>query len=349
MARGRMISATIGESRKFAALASDRHRLMYLMVLPHVDKAGRFEADAVVIRSKCLMRLDVELSEVEAWLKDGAMTGLLRVYDARGLRVLEIVDFAKHNTPHHKEPKSELPAASEGVPCYTQESNDAPSMSQAYAKHEPTLPIIEVKGSKEKERKDLSIPAKAEPQTSDPVEAEPRHPKDPQESEPPVNLTDLIEIWNEERGQLRAVRNADVALADENLVRLTERFVRRHRKRRDRDGILELFRSGIAAVRIDPHWLGSRADKPTRTGPPYGIDSYLRHVESKAEAAADLAATPPPSGAPPGPTRPFAVDDLLQHNVTGEVGMIDELLPGNKARMNTGDTWNLAEVYRCNN
>jgi len=185
-----------------------------------------------------------------------------------------------------------------------------------------------------------------------PVEAAPRRPgkiEPPPEDEPALTLADLIVVWNEERGQLRAVRNADVALADENLVRLTERFVRRHRKRRDRDGILELFRSGIAAVRIDPRWLGSRADKPTRTGPPYGIDSYLRHVESKAEAAADLAATPPPSGAPPGPARPFAVDDLLQHNVTGEVGMIDELLPGNKARMNTGDTWNLAEVYRCNN
>src|SRR5690606_3411614 len=96
MARGRMISTTIGESRKFAALQNDQHRLIYLMVLPHVDKAGRFEADPIVIKSKCLMRLDVDTSTIEAWLKDGVRTGLLLVYEVNGLRYLEIVNFGEH-------------------------------------------------------------------------------------------------------------------------------------------------------------------------------------------------------------------------------------------------------------
>lgn len=185
MARGRMISASIGESRKFAALESDLHRLIYLMVLPHVDKAGRFEADSIIIRAKCLTRLDVDATTVEAWLKDAARTNLLRVYEAAGIRVLEIVDFLKHNSPHHKEPESDLPPPESGTPCYTQETMDEPSMGQARAEHEPSKAIREVKERevKGKEREHPPTPLAAlEPLASPDVEAAPRLSLEP---EPP--------------------------------------------------------------------------------------------------------------------------------------------------------------------
>lgn len=139
MARGRMVSATIGESRKFAALANDTHRMIYLMVLPHADKAGRVEADPVYIRSRCLMRLNVDLGIIQTWLEDAARVGLITFYEASGVPVLEIVDFLKHNTPHYKEPESELPAPEDGTPLYTQNSNVESTLNQRQVNVEPSL------------------------------------------------------------------------------------------------------------------------------------------------------------------------------------------------------------------
>lgn len=142
MARGRFISRTLGESRKFAALSSDVHRLIYVLVLPWVDREGRFEADPVVIGSKCLLRLMIEPSTIQAWLEDAHKVGLIKVYEAKGVRVLEVVDFLEHNKPHHKEPDSDLPPPTEGeggTPSSTPPSKHGASMAQARAKHEPRM------------------------------------------------------------------------------------------------------------------------------------------------------------------------------------------------------------------
>lgn len=162
MARGRMISATISVSRKFAALANDTHRLIYLMVLPHVDKAGRYEADPVLIKGQCLTRLDIEPSTVEAWLKDAVKTGLLRVYKVGELRVLEIVDFLKHNTPHYKEPDSGYPPPDAGTPMYTEETNVAPTSGQRRVNVEAKSPIIEEKRTRREEKNPPSPPLPAD-------------------------------------------------------------------------------------------------------------------------------------------------------------------------------------------
>lgn len=359
MARGRFISNSISGSKKFARLTAHDHRLMYMMLVPHADAEGRHDADPQILAGQVYTRLDFTPAQIEAGLRDMHDVGLIRLYAVGDEQYLEIVGFHEHNKVRRKDdgsPDREAPSAIPAPPPTTANTTPEalPTDSGVTPEEDQSNSALRVKGkglSVKGEGEGSSLSFRDDAPDPAPVEAAPRRPgkiEPPPEDEPALTLADLIVVWNEERGQLRAVRDTDVALADANLVRLAERFVRRHRKR-DRDFVLDLFRRGISAVRIDPHWLGSRAEKPTRTGPPYGIDSYLRHVETKADAAADLAATPPLSGAPPGPTRPFAVDDLLQHNVTGQVGMIDELLPGNKARMNTGDTWNLAEVYRCNN
>lgn len=331
MARGRMISGTIGESRKFAALANDTHRLIYLMVMPHVDKAGRFEADPILIKGKCLTRLDVDASTVQAWLEDAANVGLIHHYEARGMHVLEIVNFKEHNTPHHKEPDSKLPGPEEGTPCSTPESNVEPSMSQARPKNGSTLPIIKGNRSKEKEREEKEM-------SSANADTPPPKPDEP-------TLRDLIEIWNSECGNLRRVADIELGLANTTLTRLSAAFFKRHRKRPDKG--LDIFRAGIPAVVNDPHWLGPRADKPTRTGNVYGLDNYLRNVETKAEAAAAMTATGP-SGRPTGPVR-FRVGHAVYRPSTGEYDFIEELLDPKTARMSNGETWNLEGCERWTN
>jgi len=154
------------------------------------------------------------------------------------------------------------------------------------------------------------------------------------------DLQTLIEIWNADSGNLRKVRDIDAAKNTPELQRLTRAVVKRH----GREKAHALFRQGIPAVANAPHWLGSRADKPSRPGAPYGILGYLRHVEEKAEAAASLTESPPPR-----PHRPWEVDFFAQRKDDLRVEQIDELLAGEQARMSNGEVWDLGECDLCNN
>lgn len=165
----------------------------------------------------------------------------------------------------------------------------------------------------------------------------------PKPDEP--TLRDLIEIWNSECGNLRRVADIELGLANTTLTRLSNAFFKRHRKRPDKG--LDIFRAGIPAVVNDPHWLGPRAEKPTRTGNVYGLDNYLRNVETKAEAAAAMTATGP-SGRPTGPVR-FRVGHAVYRPSTGEYDFIEELLDPKTARMSNGETWNLEGCERWTN
>ena len=159
MARGRMLSATISESKKFGNLTNHTSRLVYLMVLPWVDREGRYEADATLISKRVLMRCGIDEAQVELALSDLQRCGLIELYSARGKRVLQVVDFHKWNTPHHKEPDSDLPGPEEGA-SETQESNIGATLSQDSANVAPITALREVKEREVevKERKGNQIP-----------------------------------------------------------------------------------------------------------------------------------------------------------------------------------------------
>jgi hypothetical protein len=151
MARARMLSATISESKKFGHVENNTNRLVYLMLLPWVDREGRYEADTTLISHRVLMRCGITEEQVEQALTDLHRCGLIYLYSAQGKRVLEFVDFLKWNKPHWKEPESMLPAR-DGA-SVTQSRNVDPSMGEEQPKVTPTLRQAPTAERKEREVK----------------------------------------------------------------------------------------------------------------------------------------------------------------------------------------------------
>jgi len=119
MARGRFISSSISTSRKFERLQSNTHRLLYLMLLPHVDCEGRHSADARILNGRVYTLLDLTLDEANDALTDLARVNLITLYAVNGERFLEITDFHEHNkvrrdkdgNPTHEAPSRIPPSA----------------------------------------------------------------------------------------------------------------------------------------------------------------------------------------------------------------------------------------------
>lgn len=342
MARGRMLSSSLGGSRKFSRLTNNDHRLIYCLLLPHADAYGRVEADADYVKGTVLSRVPVDPETVDAALEEMAEVGLINLYEVDGFWYAEFVDFNEHNRTYpEREAQTSIPGPDGNVPQRPPRNDqDTPSQTQTTpkatrkrdsgaTKSRPTTDNVtrnkkrkEKVKRKEKEHKDLSAHADA-----------------------PPTFTTLAEIWNRESGDLRKVRDLEAARNNPDLKRLAAAFLKRHGPR-----AVEIFTAGISAVRTDPHWLGTRASPVKRSGAPYGLLNYLRHVEDKAEIAAELQATS--SGPPAGrtlPARPWEDWDIAQHRETGIVEVINQVLPDGMARMQNGETWNLSECDRCNN
>ena len=98
-------------------------------------------------------------------------------------------------------------------------------------------------------------------------------------------------LWNDGCGDL--IKARVVSASALKLIRAAE-------KRHGRAEFIDLFTRGLAVVRHDPHWLGTRAKKPTREAPPFGLVNYLRHFEDKANIAPDTTELPSFSDVPVG-------------------------------------------------
>ena len=114
MAKGRFLSKSISQSQKFAALESNDHRMLYLLLLAHTDREGRLEADPRILSGMVLTLLDVPASEIQDALADMHRVGLIKLYRVRGQQYVEITGFLEHNTPHPREADSKIPPPDEG-------------------------------------------------------------------------------------------------------------------------------------------------------------------------------------------------------------------------------------------
>ncbi|MCR4339537.1 MAG: hypothetical protein NUW01_06585 [Gemmatimonadaceae bacterium] len=135
MARGRLISRTLGSSRKFAALPQAAAHLgefaqtLYQMLVSHSDDFGRLSGDAFTVKHAVFptsSRCEQDFADA---LVAMATVGLIRYYVADGEQVIQIVDFDEHQPGLSKRTRSRFPEDT-GVPVKFTEIPEIPSQEK---------------------------------------------------------------------------------------------------------------------------------------------------------------------------------------------------------------------------
>lgn len=105
MARIRTIKPSFFTSEDVTAL-EPLARLLFVGLFTEADRDGRVEDRPKTLKMRLLPGDDVDVDALLWSLVDG---GLIRRYEANGVRVIQVRGFEKHQRPHPKEPASELP------------------------------------------------------------------------------------------------------------------------------------------------------------------------------------------------------------------------------------------------
>ncbi len=112
MAEGRMLKRKITQSKKMAALKTDKARLLWLYLLPFTDVDGRIEADTEDIRENILrmQRKGYSVSTIQTCLEDLHDVGLITLYTVESQQYLEYTKFGKEQKLRRdKEAESTIP------------------------------------------------------------------------------------------------------------------------------------------------------------------------------------------------------------------------------------------------
>jgi hypothetical protein len=116
MARGRLISRTLGSSRKFAALHQAAGELaefaqtLYPLMVACSDDFGRLSGDAFSVRCAVFPSSPRREEEFAAVLLAMESVGLLILFDAGGQQVAQIAEFESHQPGLSKRTGSKFPA-----------------------------------------------------------------------------------------------------------------------------------------------------------------------------------------------------------------------------------------------
>lgn len=106
MARSRNIKPSIMDNEDLAEF-DPLIRLLFVYLWMLADREGRLEDRPKRIAAKALP-FD-RSADVEQMLTDLAQAGFIQRYEAKGCKVIQIVSFLKHQTPHGTEKDSVLP------------------------------------------------------------------------------------------------------------------------------------------------------------------------------------------------------------------------------------------------
>lgn len=115
MARGRLVSRTLGSSRKFAALALEAGKLgefaqaLFPMLISGSDDFGRMSGDAFTVKHAVFPSSHRREADFQAAINIMANVGLIRLYEAGSTQVIEIVDFKTHQPGLSKRTQSKFP------------------------------------------------------------------------------------------------------------------------------------------------------------------------------------------------------------------------------------------------
>jgi hypothetical protein len=115
MARGRLVSRTLGSSRKFAALHKAAGELaeftqtLYPLLVTCADDYGRQSGDAFTVKMVVFPSSPRTESEFTLALASLASVGLIYWYEAPGGKVVEIAEFSEHQPGLHKRTRSKFP------------------------------------------------------------------------------------------------------------------------------------------------------------------------------------------------------------------------------------------------
>ena len=106
MARSRNIKPAIMDNEELAALPA-LTRLLFIYMWMLADREGRIEDRPGRIKKQALGYDDGNAEEMLCQLQSA---GFIDRYEVAGVRVIQVLNFAKHQTPHMREAVSELPS-----------------------------------------------------------------------------------------------------------------------------------------------------------------------------------------------------------------------------------------------
>lgn len=138
MARARNIKPGFFRNELLVELNCET-RLLFIGLWTLADKAGRLEDRPKKIKIELFPADDMD---IPCMLDALAKHGFITRYAVKGVRFIQINNFLKHQSPHHKEPESELPSVEEADEAggeTTEESSSSACTSQAQVMHEPCM------------------------------------------------------------------------------------------------------------------------------------------------------------------------------------------------------------------
>lgn len=110
MARGRMISKSLSNSKKWNLLPSWFARTLYQLLVVHSDDYGIVEGDAEDIKFNILPRAKESIQAFESALAALQKQKLIHRYKYEGHQLIEIIDFDLHQQGLHKRRSRRFPS-----------------------------------------------------------------------------------------------------------------------------------------------------------------------------------------------------------------------------------------------